>query len=119
MALATPGRRLPLSVLVVPLRAGERPVFDRAPMAMVCVTDLEAGVNLPEQKLRDLFGLTQAETRLALALFEGATPKQAAARFGVSLNTAHVQLAHIFDKTGANRQVDLMRLMMRAVGAPA
>jgi len=83
---------------------------------MVCVTDLEAGVRLPEQRLRDLFALTPAEARLALALFEGLSPKEAAMRFEVSPNTVHVQLARIFEKTGSNRQTDLMRLMMRAVG---
>jgi DNA-binding CsgD family transcriptional regulator len=54
---------------------------------------------------------------VALAVFEGLAPKEIAATFGVSQHTVHVQLARVFDKTGTNRQADLMRLMMRLVGA--
>jgi DNA-binding CsgD family transcriptional regulator len=61
--------------------------------------------------------VTPAETRLALALFEGLTLQEAAAIFSVSPHTVHAQLASIFEKTGTNRQSQLVRLMMRAVGA--
>jgi DNA-binding CsgD family transcriptional regulator/PAS domain-containing protein len=115
MALPTPGRALPLSLTVAPLRS-ERLLGGAAPTVLVCVTDLEAGVSLPQQKLRDLFGLTPAETRLALAMFEGLAPRDAAERFGISPHTAHAQLARIFEKTGASRQADLVRLMMRLAG---
>ena len=115
MALATPSRTLPLSLTVAPLRA-ERLSTSGAPAVLVCVTDLEAGVSLPEQRLRDLFGLTPAETRLARALLEGLAPREAAERFGVSPHTVHAQLARIFEKTGAKRQADLVRLMMRVAG---
>jgi DNA-binding CsgD family transcriptional regulator len=115
MALPTPTRAMPLSLTVAPLRS-ERQLAGAAPSVLVCVTDLEAGVSLPEQNLRDLFGLTPAETRLALVMFEGLAPREAAERFGVSPHTVHAQLARIFEKTGANRQADLVRLMMRAAG---
>ena len=82
---------------------------------LICITDLEAGVSLPEQTLSDLFGLTAAETRLALALLEGLAPREAAERFGVSPHTVKAQLVSIFEKTGANRQIDLVRLLARTV----
>ena len=34
-------------------------------------------------------------------------------RFGVSPHILQVQLAHVFEKTGASRQSDLIRLVMR------
>lgn len=83
---------------------------------LVCVTDLSNGVSPPQQRLRELFGLTVAEARLALALFEGATPGEAAAKFGISPNTARFQLARIFEKTGTGRQAELIRLTMKTVG---
>ena len=83
---------------------------------VVCITDLEAGVNLPEQRLRDLFGLSPAETRVALALFEGLDPRHAAERLGVSFYTVRGHLVRIFDKTGTHGQADLARLMMRTIG---
>jgi DNA-binding CsgD family transcriptional regulator len=116
MALGSATRRLPLSVTVAPLPGERISIFEARPCAIVCVTDLEAGAAPPEQKLRALFGLTQAETRVALALFEGATPREAAEQLGVSFHTVRAQLARIFDKTGVNRQSDLVRVMMRSVG---
>ncbi len=116
MALATPCRRRPLSVTVAPIRAGRLGLFRSGHSILVCVTDLEAGVSLPEHRLRDLFGLTPAEARVALALFEGLTPREAAARFGLSPHTINAQLAQIFEKTGTRRQSELARLMMRAAG---
>ena len=116
MALATPRRSAPLSITIAPVRSEQLAPVYRGHSILVCVTDLEANVTLPEQKLRELFGLTRAEARLALAIFEGLTPSEAAVSFGVSPNTVRVQLGHIFEKTGTNRQSDLVRLMMRAVG---
>jgi DNA-binding CsgD family transcriptional regulator len=117
MALPAPERRLPLSVTVMPL-VSERLSFYRGRSVLVCVTDLEAGVSLPDKQLRDVFGLTPAETRLALAVLEGATLREAAERFGISVHTVHVQMSRIFDKTGTHRQTELVRLMMRAFGVP-
>jgi len=119
MALATPGRTAPLSITVAPVRSERLAPVYRGHSILVCVTDLEANVTLPEQKLRDLFSLTRAEARLALAIFEGLSSSEAAVSFGVSPNTARVQLGRIFEKTGTNRQSDLVRLMMRAVGVEA
>ncbi|HEY1708515.1 MAG TPA: helix-turn-helix transcriptional regulator [Rhizomicrobium sp.] len=112
MAVSAPGRRLPVSLTVTPIPANRFGLISGC-TALVCVTDLEAGIVLPEKQLRTLFGLTPAETRLAAALLDGATTAEAAERFGVSINTVHVQLARIFDKTGTKRQTELMRLLMR------
>lgn len=119
MALAAPPRRLPLSVTVAPISVGRSGPFCSDHSILVCVTDLEAGVSLPEQTLRCLFGLTPAEARVALALFEGLTPREAATRLAVSPHTVHVQLARVFEKTGVRRQSELARLLMRAVGVEA
>lgn len=116
MALPARTRRLPLSLTVAPLSSERAGVFDNAPSIMVCVTDLEAGVSLPEQRLRDLFGLTPAETRVVLTLFEGFTPQEAADSLGISFHTVRVHLGRIFEKTGVHRQTELARLMMRTVG---
>ena len=116
MALATPSRRRPLSVTVAPCRREGLDPFRSGHSVLVCVTDLEAGVSPPEQTLRNLFDLTPAETRVALALFEGLTPREAATSFGLSPHTVHVQLARVFEKTQTSRQSELARLMMRAVG---
>ena len=116
MALPSRSRRLPLSLTVAPVRSERFNVFEAGPSVMVCITDLEAGIRLPEQKLRDLFALTPAETRVTLALFEGFNPQEAAENLGISFHTVRVHLARIFEKTGVHRQTELVRLMMRTVG---
>jgi len=117
MALPTPTRRLPLSIIVAPVRSQRQIPFGVPNGAVVCITDLDAGLSLPEQRLRDLFGLSRAESRVALTLFEGLEPRQAAERLGVSFYTVRGHLVRIFDKTGTAGQVALARLMMRTVGA--
>jgi DNA-binding CsgD family transcriptional regulator len=57
------------------------------------------------------FGLTRAECRLLAALFEGCSVPQAADRLGVARSTARTHLQRVFDKTGARRQGDLLRLV--------
>ena len=116
MAVPTPFRRLPLSLTVAPLRSERFGMFLSTLTAIVCVTDLESGASMPEQTLRNLFGLTAAEARVAVAFFEGCTSKEAAENLGLSFHTVRVQLARIFEKTQTNRQADLVRLMMNAVG---
>lgn len=111
--------RLPLAVRVAPLAGEAIPIFARPRMAVVCATDLEADVPAPEAELRSLFGLTPAEARLAVAVFDGLSLPEAAERFGVSVNTTRFQLARIFDKTGATRQAELVKLMMRLAGSAA
>lgn len=61
--------------------------------------------------VRDSFGLTPAETRLAARLKDGQTLKEAAVELGVSLNTVRNQLRAIFDKMGLNRQSELVRAL--------
>jgi DNA-binding CsgD family transcriptional regulator len=114
MALPTPSRVLPLSLIVAPLRS-DRLAMPAGPCVIVCVTDLEAGVSPPAQQLAAVFRLTPAEGRVALALFEGATPREAAAALGLSPHTVHVHLAHIFEKTATKRQAELIQVMMRTV----
>jgi DNA-binding CsgD family transcriptional regulator len=119
MALASPPRRMPLSVTVQPARSEYHSVFHSGPAVIVCVTDLETPFSLPEQRLRDLFGLSRAEARVALALFDGLDPREVAARLELSVHTVRGHLIRIFDKTGVHGQVELARLMMRAIGIGA
>jgi DNA-binding CsgD family transcriptional regulator/PAS domain-containing protein len=115
MSITTPLRDAPISVTVAPLRP-ERFGATPAGWVLVCATDLAREVKAPDELLRQLFGLTAAEARVALALFEGASPRDAAAMLGVSFNTVRNQMTRIFEKTLTHKQSDLMRLIMRTMG---
>jgi DNA-binding CsgD family transcriptional regulator/PAS domain-containing protein len=116
LAIMAPDRLLPLSVTVTPVRSERLALFDDGPCALVCVTDLEASLSLSHGRLSELLNLSPAEARVAMALFEGRTPKEAAESLRLSFYTVRAHLARIFDKTGTSRQAELMRLMMRLVG---
>jgi DNA-binding CsgD family transcriptional regulator len=117
MALPQPDGLRPLSAIVAPLSAEHAAPMLDGPAVMVCVTDLDAHVSLPDQRLRELFDLTPAEARVAITLFEGFDPKLAAERLDISVWTVRRHLAQIFEKTRTNSQVELARLMMRTLGA--
>ena len=120
MALPTPARRMPLSLTVTRVNSPRlAPLHSGPAVILICVTDLEADISLPEQRLRDLFHLTPAEARLALALFEGLSPARGRrpTSFGVSFQTTRNQLARVYEKTHTRRQAELARLLMRIVGS--
>ena len=64
------------------------------------------------------FGLTPAETRVLAGLLAGRTLAEAAAALSVAVTTAKTHLENIFQKTGVNRQVELIALASR-VAPPA
>ncbi len=69
----------------------------------------------PTQEASDVlqasFNLTSAERAICTQLATGAQLKEAAARLNISVNTARNQLQAVFEKTGLNRQNDLLLLM--------
>lgn len=103
-----------LSLTVSPLRSARDSVFGGEACVMVAITDPQAASGLDDGRLHDLFGLTPAETRVALAMYQGQSSKEAAASLGISFFTVRGHLVRIFEKTGTNRQADLVRLMTQA-----
>jgi DNA-binding CsgD family transcriptional regulator len=108
--------RAPLSLVVAPASAERMIPFLWEGGVVVCVTDPDAGAELPPDRLMSLYDLTAGQTRVALALFEGQSVREAAESLGVSVFTVRAQLAHIFARTGVSRQSELMALMTRIAG---
>lgn len=59
------------------------------------------------------YGLTPAETRIALALAEGRQLAQIAASFNISRTTVAFHMRNIFQKTRTSRQAELVALLLR------
>jgi DNA-binding CsgD family transcriptional regulator len=119
IALSRPSLSAALPVLVAPLR-GQRPLpAERRAAAAVFVTDPERSVMVAGRQLVELFGLTQAEARLAIALLGGKRLGQIAAERGVQLATVRNQLRAVLAKTGTGRQAELVRLLGTLPAAPA
>jgi DNA-binding CsgD family transcriptional regulator len=112
------GRR-PFVVLVGPLRphSGEPTATDA--VVVLYVADLEQGVLRRREVLRELYGLTEAETQLVELLCQGSSLDEAAGARGVTLNTARSQLKQVFAKTHTSRQSELVRLVISGVASIA
>ena len=117
MSLSCPNRSLPLSVTVTPVGDQALPIIRARRAVLVSITDLEVAPPLPRERLRQVFGLSRTEAKVAEALFEGDTPKEAAERLGVSFYTVRGHLVRIFEKTGTRRQAELVRLISRVAAA--
>jgi DNA-binding CsgD family transcriptional regulator len=117
LSIRRPSLRRPLSVVVVPVAArGDLPFAAQGPGALVCIADPEAGIVLPAEGLRELFGFTAAEAAVALELLAGYDTKTVARRLALSVHTVRVHLSRIMSKTHTGRQAELMRLLMSIMG---
>src|SRR5690606_28051269 len=102
----------PLSALALPLAKGREPFgVQRAAVALL-VTDPVVDVVVPIERLRQRFRLTSSEARLAVALMRGQRLRDAAEQAGLTYETARWYLKSTFQKTGATRQADLVRLLL-------
>ncbi|MBI1815373.1 MAG: helix-turn-helix transcriptional regulator [Deltaproteobacteria bacterium] len=113
LRLERPSRRWPLTALVTPLTSLGSPPNGHA-VAAVFVSDPEHSPAIDVGMLRQWFGLTPAEARLAVVLAQGHSLAEGLDRLGVGVNTARTQLKAIFGKTGTKRQAELVRLLLTA-----
>jgi len=108
------GRRLAIYLL---------PVGQPA-LAEQFLTHTSAFVLVIEQKLdepadpaivRDLFGLTLGEARIAALIGAGLPPRDAAVRLGIAEDTARTVLKRVFAKVGVSRQSELTAMLAKMV----
>ena len=83
-----------------------------SPLALVSVTS-SATSAIEDAVLRDLFGLTPAESALAIALWQGRSVDGHARARGVQASTVRTQLQMLLRKTWCRRQQDLLCLLSR------
>jgi len=85
--------------------------------AALIVSDPDDASPCNPELLQRLFGLSQAESRLASLLVAGHDLADAVAQMSITLATGKTHLQHVFSKTGVNRQADLIRLVLKSTGA--
>ncbi len=99
-------------MLAVPVRGEVAWIVPRRPAAVLFVTDPDRDGRASTEALRRRFGLTRAEAAFLGEIVKGDGIQAAADRLGVSLATARTHLRHVFDKTGTQRQAELVGLMV-------
>jgi DNA-binding CsgD family transcriptional regulator len=113
------GRPYGVLVASVTPRDGDREVGHGTIRPVVCIViaDPDHVSTLPIERLRDAFGLTEAEARLAGPLAAGQGLRAAAQSLGITYGTARARLAEIFQKTQTSRQGELVNLLLTTLGA--
>jgi DNA-binding CsgD family transcriptional regulator len=95
---------------VIPIRLSARDIFVRCAAALV-LTPVTTPQAPPVELVQSLFDLTPAEARVARSLASGKTVADIATDGGVSRNTILTQLRGVLEKTGCNRQADVIALL--------
>lgn len=109
--------QLPLSLLIS--RAPRRfcafgdacPAEHGRSLALLTVVRRDRPQGLSGTQLRECFGLTPAEARLASLIATGRSPDRAAIALGVSVSTVRWHLKRVFAKTGTAGQSELTALL--------
>jgi DNA-binding CsgD family transcriptional regulator len=116
MAVARPSGRTPYLLTVTRL-GPHLGAYNRA-LVLTLIIDPDARLPAPNH-LTELFGLSPAESRLAIALMSGERLRDIAPHLGVEVATLRTQLSSIFRKVGVKRQSDLLQILVRIpAGAP-
>ena len=102
-----------LSVLILSVQSLQ--YESQRPLAAVFAAAPEFWQSLNPETLHDLYGLTEAESRLVDRLCAGLSLQEAAEELEVSTNTVRTHLRSVFAKTNTSRQADLLREVITGV----
>src|SRR4029077_3766484 len=94
----------------VPVRLSARDIFIRC-AAVLVLTPVTPPQAPPVELVQSLFDLTPAEARVARGLASGKTVEAIATDGGTSRNTIRTHVRGVLEKTGCNRQVDIVALL--------
>lgn len=119
VAVSRPSGKRALQLIFAPLGQVDRePNHGPGPaFTAVFVCGHERQMAASPELLSRRFGLSRAESRVALGLLEGKAPAEIGDDTGVSKNTVKSQLASLFAKTGTRRQAELMLALASVLGS--
>jgi len=112
LSIRRPSGLRPMSVLVLPVHVPPGVPGHSRIAAAVFISDPESMIDSNEARLSHLYGLTQAESRLAGKLAQGRSLEEAAGMLNITIETARSYSKRILSKTGAKRQSELVRLLL-------
>jgi DNA-binding CsgD family transcriptional regulator/PAS domain-containing protein len=110
LLIARPSGKPPYAVVVMPLATSNGEA--KLSRALIFVSDLTHRNNALAPRLSQLFGLSKAEARVAAGIAEGRRLTEIAQEFDVRMPTVRTQLRAVLKKVGANRQADLVRIVL-------
>jgi len=108
-------RPLAIYVLPIAIAADAANQFLTYARAIVLAIDPEASGPADPALVRDVLGLTLGEARMAALVGSGLSPRDSAAKLGITEETARSVLKRVFSKTGVSRQSELVALLTKLV----
>jgi len=105
---------------VLPLTSGARRIAGVSYSAVAALFIRKAELDLPSppEAVANMFALTAAEVRVLFAIVQIGGVPEVAPVLGVSEQTVKSHLHHLYEKTGAKRQADLVKLVAGYAGRP-
>lgn len=105
-----------LELLVTRLVDSRCDVDSSASLTQICIVDPDYAPSSFPEHLKDLYGLTPAETRVAAALRTGARLQDGARELGVGDQTIRSHVRRVCQKLGAGRKAELLWRLNVCVG---
>jgi DNA-binding CsgD family transcriptional regulator len=105
-----------VSLVVTPMPSVPVAWTGADPRWLIFVFDPERRVAPVAELVSRQLGISAREGDIAVLLSLGHTLSSVATRLGISLHTVRVHLKHIFEKTGAHSQSDLVRRVLLSPG---
>lgn len=112
MAVSVPAKGFETLLVTCPLSDAPDGGADRV---VVFASDAARRPASTEHVLCSLFQLTRTEAQIAHALVRGRRSSEIARELGIGQSTVAFHFRNLFQKTGTNRQVDLVALIMNAL----
>ena len=78
----------------------------------MCFSDPDRTHPLEVDQLIDIYGLTQAESKVAISIANGVNPDQIASINNVAISTIRSQLKAVFQKVGVKSQIELVKVLL-------
>ena len=102
----------PYPVFAAPLSRAVSACWPRSPEVAILFSDTEDDIEAPFAALAQLYGLSPAETAVAIEAAKGIGIGAVAEKLGIGANTVKTHLSRVFEKTGTRRQAELVRLVL-------
>ncbi|MFT6287163.1 MAG: DNA-binding CsgD family transcriptional regulator [Alcanivorax sp.] len=111
--------RADLGLIIRPVPIRQWGEGQSSPRATVFISDPDLRETASQHILSKLFELTPAEANLSILLSRGLSLADISEVQSISPHTARAQLKSVFAKTGASRQAELVRLILKSVASLA
>jgi len=109
--IGTNGQRYVAHVLKLSSDAGRHAAMVDRAVAALFVRKIALAISPNAEAIGKAFNLTPAELRVLLAIVERGSVPGAATALGIAVSTVKTHLSRLFEKTGAARQADFVKLV--------